>query len=40
MAKGIKRIETGVQGLDELINGGVPDGFTVLVSGSPGKEEI
>jgi KaiC/GvpD/RAD55 family RecA-like ATPase len=29
-------ITTGIQGLDELINGGIPQGRTVLVVGGPG----
>jgi KaiC/GvpD/RAD55 family RecA-like ATPase len=32
----IKRISTGVKGLDKLIEGGVPEGSTVLVTGAPG----
>jgi KaiC/GvpD/RAD55 family RecA-like ATPase len=31
-----KRIPTGVTGLDSLLQGGFPDGFCVLISGSPG----
>lgn len=31
-----ERISTGVEGLDELIQGGIPKGSTVLVSGSAG----
>ena len=33
----IKRVQTGVPGLDQLIEGGVPDGYTVLVSGPAGS---
>ncbi len=29
-----KRIETGISGLDELIEGGIPENFIVLVAGS------
>ncbi len=32
----IERVKTGIPGLDELIEGGIPRGFTVLVSGGPG----
>jgi KaiC/GvpD/RAD55 family RecA-like ATPase len=32
----MERISTGVTGLDELMEGGIPRGFNVLVSGSPG----
>lgn len=32
----IERISTGVSGLDPLIEGGIPKGFTVLVAGNPG----
>jgi circadian clock protein KaiC len=32
----IERISTGVSGLDALIEGGIPKGFTVLVAGNPG----
>jgi len=32
----IERVSTGIDGLDELIQGGFPKGYTVLVSGSPG----
>jgi len=31
-----ERISTGVEGLDELIEGGVPEGSTILISGSAG----
>jgi len=33
----MKRIPTGVRGFDELIQGGIPEGATVLVSGGPGS---
>jgi circadian clock protein KaiC len=32
----LERISTGITGLDSLIEGGIPRGFTVLVSGNPG----
>ncbi|MCL4373710.1 MAG: hypothetical protein M1360_02400 [Candidatus Marsarchaeota archaeon] len=32
----IKRIKTGIAGLDQLISGGVPVGSQVLIMGSPG----
>ncbi|MEM1742072.1 MAG: ATPase domain-containing protein, partial [Desulfurococcaceae archaeon] len=32
----IERLSTGVKGLDEIINGGIPRGFTVAVVGEPG----
>lgn len=32
----IKRVKTGIQGLDELIEGGLPKKSITLVSGSPG----
>lgn len=32
----LERISTGVKGLDSLIEGGIPKGFTVLVAGNPG----
>ena len=32
----VERISTGVSGLDTLIEGGIPKGFTVLVAGNPG----
>jgi circadian clock protein KaiC len=32
----VERISTGVSGLDALIEGGIPQGFTVLVAGNPG----
>ena len=30
------RIKTGINGLDELIEGGFPEKSTILVSGTPG----
>ena len=32
----IKRISTGIPGLDESIEGGIPKGFSVVVTGPPG----
>ena len=32
----IKRVSTGVPGFDGLIEGGIPEGFIVIVTGSPG----
>jgi circadian clock protein KaiC len=32
----LERISTGISGLDSLIEGGIPKGFTVLVAGNPG----
>ena len=32
----IKRIQTGIQGFDQLIYGGLPQGRSYLVSGEPG----
>jgi circadian clock protein KaiC len=32
----IKRIKTGIKGFDKLVQGGIPRGYTVLLSGSPG----
>jgi len=32
----MERMSTGVSGLDTLVEGGIPRGFTVLVSGAPG----
>ena len=36
MHMAIERISTGIQGLDSLIEGGIPKGFTVLIAGNPG----
>lgn len=33
----LDRISTGISGLDSLIEGGVPKGYTVLVAGNPGS---
>src|SRR5579872_5607827 len=32
----LERLSTGVPGLDSLIEGGIPRGFTVVLSGNPG----
>ena len=32
-----KKIPTGIQGLDELLNGGIPKGRVVLIVGGPGS---
>ncbi|MCE8423444.1 MAG: AAA family ATPase [Candidatus Methanoperedens sp.] len=32
----IKRTRTGIRGFDELIEGGIPEGFVVVVTGPPG----
>ncbi|HIE09898.1 MAG TPA: circadian clock protein KaiC, partial [Armatimonadetes bacterium] len=34
MAEG--KLSTGIEGLDEILHGGIPQGFTVLVQGEPG----
>lgn len=34
---GIERLQTGIRGLDELFDGGVPKGRPVLVRGAPGS---
>ena len=31
-----KRVKTGIEGLDELIEGGIPENFITLVAGSSG----
>jgi len=36
MDRNMERLSTGVPGIDKLIEGGIPDGFSVLVSGAPG----
>ncbi|MEM2930040.1 MAG: KaiC domain-containing protein [Thermoproteota archaeon] len=36
MSLGIKRLSTGVDGLDSLLQGGVPEGFFVAITGEPG----
>ncbi len=32
----IRRVKTGIPGFDELIEGGIPEGFLVVVTGPPG----
>lgn len=32
----IKRVKTGVPGFDGLVEGGIPEGFVVVVTGPPG----
>ena len=32
----MERVSTGISGLDALIEGGIPAGFTILVAGNPG----
>jgi len=32
----IQRVQTGIKGFDELVEGGIPRGMCVLVTGSPG----
>ena len=32
----VKRVPTGIPGFDDLIQGGIPEGFNVLVTGTPG----
>ncbi|MDF1531895.1 MAG: ATPase domain-containing protein [ANME-2 cluster archaeon] len=36
IARVIKRIPTGIFGFDELVEGGIPEGFIVAVTGPPG----
>ncbi|MFH1402656.1 MAG: ATPase domain-containing protein [Candidatus Altiarchaeota archaeon] len=31
-----ERVPTGITGLDSLVEGGIPDGFNILVAGAPG----
>jgi KaiC/GvpD/RAD55 family RecA-like ATPase len=33
---GMNRVRTGIKGFDDLVQGGVPEGSTVLVCGTPG----
>lgn len=33
----IERTPTGITGLDEMLNGGIPSGYTILVAGGPGS---
>ncbi|MCX6695791.1 MAG: DUF2075 domain-containing protein [Candidatus Altiarchaeota archaeon] len=32
----MKRVSTGIEGLDPFIGGGIPEGFNVIVAGGPG----
>ncbi len=32
----IEKVETGIPGLDEMLEGGFPRGYTILISGGPG----
>ncbi|PUA31195.1 MAG: KaiC domain-containing protein [Candidatus Terraquivivens tikiterensis] len=36
MASEVKRLRTGVEGIDELLEGGIPEEFLVAVTGEPG----
>lgn len=36
MADGFDRVKTGIKGLDDLIEGGIPKGRTILVAGASG----
>ena len=36
MTSKIERISTGVEGLDKLMEGGIPKGSSLLISGAPG----
>ncbi len=36
MSRAIKRVRTGIFGFDELVEGGIPEGFIVAVTGTPG----
>lgn len=33
---GIDRVKTGIPGFDDLVEGGIPKGFNVLITGTPG----
>jgi KaiC/GvpD/RAD55 family RecA-like ATPase len=33
----VERAPTGINGLDEMLNGGIPKGYTILVAGGPGS---
>jgi circadian clock protein KaiC len=35
-ARGIRKVSTHIEGLDEILNGGLPAGRTTLISGGPG----
>lgn len=34
--RGIQKIATGIEGMDEVLNGGIPEGWLTLVGGGPG----
>ncbi|MCD6522586.1 MAG: hypothetical protein J7K68_02470 [Candidatus Diapherotrites archaeon] len=36
----LRRIPTGIEGFDELIEGGIPEGFSVLLSGPIGSHKL
>ncbi|MEA3294823.1 MAG: ATPase domain-containing protein [Euryarchaeota archaeon] len=36
ISKVIKRVSTGIPGFDELVEGGIPEGFVVVITGPPG----
>ncbi|HDD40316.1 MAG TPA: KaiC domain-containing protein [Nitrososphaeria archaeon] len=36
MSSKVERLKTGVKGIDELLEGGIPEGFLVAVTGEPG----
>ena len=36
----IKRIRTGIPGVDDLLEGGIPEGFVVVVTGPPAQEKL
>ncbi len=36
ISKIIKRVKTGIHGFDELVEGGIPEGFIVVATGTPG----
>jgi KaiC/GvpD/RAD55 family RecA-like ATPase len=36
ISRTIKRVNVGIPGVDELIEGGIPEGFVVIVTGPPG----
>ncbi|MBN2518320.1 MAG: AAA family ATPase [Candidatus Altiarchaeota archaeon] len=36
MVEPVKRFKTGIPGLDDLIEGGFPEGSSILISGTPG----
>jgi len=37
MGDKINRVPTGIPGLDTMLEGGIPEGYTVLVAGGPGS---